>query len=33
MGARGRDHVVREHDYRRLAGVLAGVLDDTVASR
>ncbi|NQW91482.1 glycosyltransferase family 4 protein [Curtobacterium sp. VKM Ac-2861] len=33
MGARGRDHVIREHDYRRLAGVLAGVLDDTVASR
>lgn len=33
MGARGREHVVREHDYRRLAGVLAGVLDDTVAAR
>jgi glycosyltransferase involved in cell wall biosynthesis len=32
MGARGRDHVIREHDYRRLAGVLAGVLDDTVAT-
>jgi glycosyltransferase involved in cell wall biosynthesis len=32
MGARGRDHVVREHDYRRLAGVLAAVLDDTVAA-
>lgn len=33
MGARGREHVVREHDYRRLAGVLAGVLDDTVVAR
>ncbi|MBF4606172.1 glycosyltransferase family 4 protein [Curtobacterium sp. VKM Ac-1393] len=32
MGARGRDHVIREHDYRRLAGVLAGVLDDAVAA-
>jgi glycosyltransferase involved in cell wall biosynthesis len=32
MGARGRDHVVRQHDYRRLAGVLAGVLADTVAA-
>ncbi|PYY61793.1 hypothetical protein DEJ17_03505 [Curtobacterium sp. MCSS17_011] len=32
MGARGRSHVVREHDYRRLAGVLADVLDGTVTA-
>lgn len=27
MGARGREHVLREHDYRRLAGTFAAALD------
>lgn len=32
MGARGRDHVLREHDYARLARTYAGALD-SVADR
>lgn len=33
MGARGRAHVLAEHDYRVLAGTLAAALDATVSDR
>lgn len=32
MGERGRAHVIREHDYRRLASVFAAVLDAAVTA-